>query len=243
MDGLQGKVALVSGGGSGIGEATSKTLAKYGVKVVVADINDESANKVAKEIGNNAIAVKLDVSDESSWNKAIAQTIEQFGSLNVLVNNAGIGSLASVEDESLEGWNRTVAVNQTGVFLGMKVGGKAIKEHGGGSIINVSSIYGLVGSFGQSVAYHATKGAVRLITKNAAIYWAKQGVRVNSIHPGFIETPLLGEIDRAPLVGHTPFGRLGEPQEIANGIAFLASDLSSYMTGSEMVIDGGWTAD
>lgn len=245
MEGLEGKVALVTGGGSGIGEASAKTLAKYGVKLVIGGIDDKKAKKVGDEIrkaGGKAYEVHLDVADEASWEKAVKDTVKKFGKLDVLVNNAGIATDGDVETETKEDWDKLISVNQTGVWLGMKVGGKAIKKNGGGSIINISSIFGLVGGFGSNIAYHASKGAVRLMTKNAAIKWAKEGIRVNSVHPGFIETPLLGDLNRAPLVAFTPMGRLGEPQEVANCVAFLASDLSSYMTGSELVVDGGWTA-
>jgi len=243
MDGLQDKVAIVTGGASGIGEATARTLVSYGVKVVIADVQDEMADKLAAELGDNALAIHLDVASEDSWKTAVATTKEHFGNLHVLVNNAGIGSLANVETETVDGYNKVVSINQTGVWLGMKHGGKAIKDAGGGSIINVSSIFGLVGGFGESIAYHSAKGAVRLMTKNAALHWAKEGIRVNSVHPGFIETPMIAEVDPAPMEAGTPMGRLGTAQEVANGIAFLASDLSSYMTGSELVIDGGWTAN
>ncbi len=245
MEGLESKVALISGGASGIGEASAITLAKYGVKVVIGDVDDKGAKKVGEKIrknGGEAIELHLDVSDEASWEKAVEEAVKTYGGLDILVNNAGIGIGGDVETEAKETWDKLIGVNQTGVWLGMKVGGKAIKKSGGGSIINISSIFGLVGGFGANIAYHASKGAVRLMTKNAAIRWAKEGIRVNSVHPGFIETPLLGELDRAPLVACTPLGRLGDPQEVANCVAFLASDLSSYMTGSELVVDGAWTA-
>lgn len=245
MDGLDGKVAIISGGGSGIGEASAKTLARYGVKVAIGDINDDQAKRVGDEIraaGGKAFEIHMDVSDEASWREVVEKTQKEYGRINILVNNAGIGCNGSVETETKETWDKVIAINQTGVWLGMKACGEAIKVSGGGSIINISSIFGLVGGFGTSIAYHSAKGAVRLMTKNAAIHWATEGVRVNSVHPGFIETPLLGELDRAPLVTCTPMGRLGKPQEVANCVAFLASDLASYVTGSELVVDGAWTA-
>jgi NAD(P)-dependent dehydrogenase (short-subunit alcohol dehydrogenase family) len=212
---------------------------------VIGDIDDKNAKRVGDEIrkaGGEVTELHLDVSDETSWQEAVKATQKKYGGLNIVVNNAGIGIGGDVETETMESWNKLISINQTGVWLGMKTGGKAIKEAGGGSIINISSIFGLVGGFGTSVAYHSSKGAVRLMTKNAAIHWAKEGVRVNSVHPGFVETPLLGDLDRAPLIACTPLGRLADPQEIANCVAFLASDLSSYMTGSELVVDGAWTA-
>ncbi len=245
MDGLKGKIAIISGAGSGIGEASAKVLAGYGVKVVIGDIDDKNAKRVGDEIranGGEAIEVHLDVANEDSWQAALQDAKESYGGLNILVNNAGIGCLGNVETETKEVWDKVISINQTGVWLGMKYAGKLIKETGGGSIINMSSIFGLVGTFGASVAYHSAKGAVRLMSKNAAIHWAKDGIRVNSVHPGFVETPLLGEMDRAPLVACTPLGRLADPKEIANCVAFLASDLSSYVTGSELVVDGAWTA-
>lgn len=245
MEGLKGKIAIVSGAGSGIGEASAKTLAKNGVKVVLGDIDDKKAKRVGDEIranGGEAVEVPLDTADEASWKKALQTIKKKYNSLDILVNNAGIGCMGNVETETKEVWDKVISINQTGVWLGMKIAGKYIRETGGGSVINISSIFGLVGTFGASVAYHSAKGAVRLMTKNAAVHWAKEGVRVNSVHPGFVETPLLGDLDRAPLIACTPMGRLADPQEIANCVTFLASDLSSYMTGSELVVDGAWTA-
>lgn len=247
MDGLAGKVALVTGGGSGIGAATARTLAGYGVKVMVADVNDDGAHSVVEGIvtaGGEAFAIHLDVTNSEEWQEVLNSTKEKFGSLHVLFNNAGIGGAVSgIEEGTLEDWEKVIAVNQTSVWLGMKYGGALIKESGGGSIINTSSIFGIIGGFGSSTPYHASKGAVRLMTKNLALHWAKEGVRVNSVHPGFIDTPILGEADRGQLAGVTPMGRIGQPEEIANAVAFLASDLSSFMTGSEVVVDGGYTAN
>lgn len=247
MNGLVGKVALVTGGGSGIGEATARKLAEYGAKVVVADVNDEGAQRVADAIitaGEQALAVHLDVTNAQDWQEVLATIKNRFEGLHILFNNAGIGgAVTSIEEGTLEDWEKVIAVNQTSVWLGMKYGGALIKESGGGSIINTSSIFGIIGGFGSSTPYHASKGAVRLMTKNLALHWAKEGVRVNSVHPGFIDTPILGDADRDQLAGVTPMGRIGQPEEIANAVAFLASDLSSFMTGSELVVDGGYTAN
>jgi NAD(P)-dependent dehydrogenase (short-subunit alcohol dehydrogenase family) len=154
--------------------------------------------------------------------------------------------MADVEQEERDAWDRVIAINQTGVWLGMKVAGSRMREHGRGSIINVSSIFGAVGGFGGSIAYHASKGAVRLMTKSAALRWATEGVRVNSLHPGFIETPLIAATKGTPMeegiISMTPMGRLGQPEEISGVIAFLAGDDASYMTGSEVYVDGGWIA-
>lgn len=243
---VTGKVALITGGGSGIGAATAKKLSAEGAKVVVADINEENVNKIVEEIksaGGEAVGAVLNVGEETAWEQAIEITKQAFGGLHIVFNNAGIGGApTSVEDETLENWEKVIAVNQTGVMLGMKHGGRLIRDSGGGSIINTSSIFGISGGFGTSVAYHASKGAVRTMTKSAALYWAKQGIRVNSIHPGFVETPILEGIDAEPLTQVTPMGRLGKPEEIADAVLFLASDESSFMTGSELVVDGGFTA-
>ncbi|HEY8731251.1 MAG TPA: SDR family oxidoreductase, partial [Candidatus Limnocylindria bacterium] len=175
-----------------------------------------------------------------------ADVVREFGRLDILVNNAGIGTMADVEQETAEGWDRVIAVNQKGVWLGMKHPVPAMRASGGGSIVNVSSIFGAVGGFGGSIAYHASKGAVRLMTKNAAIRYAKEGIRVNSIHPGFIDTPMIADVKDTPIeqliLQSTPVGRLGRPEEIGDVIAFLSGPKASYMTGSEIYVDGGWTA-
>src|SRR5690606_15317218 len=179
---------------------------------------------------------------EDAWSKVIAEVVDEFGGLDILVNNAGIGDNEPIEVTSKETYDRVIAITQTSVFLGHKAAAAALKASGNGAVVNVSSMFGLVGGFGSSPAYHAAKGAVRLLTKSSALAWAKEGVRVNSIHPGFIETPILGETDRGMLAGTTPMGRVGRPGEIAAGILFLASDEASFMTGAELVIDGGYTA-
>ncbi|MBK5223292.1 MAG: glucose 1-dehydrogenase [Acidimicrobiia bacterium] len=241
---FDGQVALVTGGASGIGKATAVLMAAEGASVVIADVQDDAGAAVAADIeqaGGTAAYVHLDVTDEQGWTDAVASTIERFGGLDILVNNAGIGDTEPLEVTTIDTWNKVVAVTQTSVFLGMKAAGEALKQSGRGSVVNVSSMYGIVGS-GVSPAYHAAKGAVRLLTKTTALGWAKEGVRVNSVHPGYIDTPILGDTDREMLIGATPMGRLGRPEEIASTIAFLASDEAGFATGAEFVIDGGYTA-
>lgn len=178
--------------------------------------------------------------------RVVEKTVAEFGGLHVLVNNAEIGTMPDIGAETRRGWDRLIAINQTGVWLGMKTAAPGIRASGGGSIVNVSSIFGAVGGFGGSIAYHASKGAVRLMTKNAAIRYAKEGIRVNSVHPGFIDTPMIEQVKGTPveqaILANTPMGRLGTPAEIGAVIAFLASDTASYMTSSEVYVDGGWTA-
>ncbi len=241
---FDGRVALVTGGASGIGKATATRIAAEGGSVVIADVQDEAGTAVVAEIeqtGGAAAFVHLDVTDEQNWTDAVASILDKFGGLDILVNNAGIGDTEPLEVTTIDTWNKVVAVTQTSVFLGMKAAAEALKQSGHGSVVNISSMYGIVGS-GVSPAYHAAKGAVRLLTKTTALGWAKDGVRVNSVHPGYIDTPILGDTDRDMLVGATPMGRLGQPEEIAAMITFLASDDASFATGAEFVIDGGYTA-
>ena len=246
---LFGKVAIVTGGAQGIGAATAEAMAAAGAAIVVADILDEEGERMAshlRDIGYTARYEHLDVSEEANWAHVVEKTVAELGGLHVLVNNAGIGTMSDVETETREGWDRLIAINQTGVWLGMKMAAPRMRASGGGSIVNVSSIFGAVGGFGGSIAYHASKGAVRLMTKNAAIRYAKEGIRVNSVHPGFIDTPMIEQVKNTPveqaILANTPMGRLGTPAEIGAVIAFLASDAASYMTGSEIYVDGGWTA-
>ena len=244
MTRFEGRVAVVTGGASGIGKATAKRIAAEGGSVVVADLQDDAGRAVVEEIegsGGKALYVHLNVTDEQGWADAVAKTVETFGGLDILVNNAGIGDTEPIEVTTIDTWNKVVAVTQTSVFLGMKAAGEALKKSGRGSVVNISSMYGIVGS-GVSPAYHAAKGAVRLLTKTVALGWAKDGVRVNSVHPGYIDTPILGDTDRDMLTGATPMGRLGQPEEIAAMITFLASDDASFATGAEFVVDGGHTA-
>ncbi|MGW2284348.1 SDR family NAD(P)-dependent oxidoreductase [Streptomyces phaeochromogenes] len=244
---LAGKVALVTGATGGIGEAVVRRLTAEGAAVVVTDVDADRCAKLAEEVGGGALGLALDVTDESAWEAVVTRATAELGGLSVLVNNAGIAAMGTVETETQETWDQVIGVTQTGVWLGMKHGGPAIERSGGGSIVNVASIFGTVGGFGAQFSYHAAKGAVRLMTKNAALHWAKRGVRVNSLHPGFIETPRSRELWRdtprlAAMLDGTPLGRLGTPEEVAATIAFLASDDASFMTGSELYVDGGWTA-
>lgn len=249
MKRLEGRVALVTGAASGIGAATAHRLAAEGAAVMVTDIQDDAGELVAKDVvdhGGRASYVHHDVSSEEDWINAIARTVETYGRLDVLVNNAGAGDLAAIEEVSLEDWAQTIGIDQTGVFLGMKCAADALKQSGHGSVINISSIFGTSGGFGTSPAYHAAKGAVRTLTKNVALHWALEGVRVNSIHPGFIATPILDqakgtEFEQA-MLDLTPMARLGQPEEIAAGVAYLASDDAAFVTGIELYIDGGFTA-
>ena len=244
---FDGHTVLVTGATGGLGSQICRRVADEGGRLVVTDLDLGPCQALARRLpGDGHLPLALDVADESSW-QSVLGTVSEAGGLHALVNNAAIGSLADVETETVERWNRLVAVDQTGVWLGMKHAGPAIERSGGGSIVNMCSILGTVGGLGNSVAYAAAKGAVRTMTKNAALHWAPRGVRVNSLHPGFIGTEQLlerfegSERHREMLAG-TPMGRLGTAHEIAAVVAFLASDDASFMTGSEVYADGGWTA-
>lgn len=255
MKRVQDKVAIVTGGAVGIGRAICLTLAKEGAKVAVTDLQDEAGRKVVEEIteaGGTAEYWHLDVSGEPEVKKVFAKILDRFGSIDVLVNNAGIsGTTKPTHEITEEEWDQVMTVNVKGVFLCTKHALSVMRETGGGSIINLSSIYGLVGA-PDLPAYHASKGAVRLMSKTDALLYAKDKIRVNSVHPGFIWTPLVEELGtrsdegvekfRKQLDSLHPIGHVGEPEDIAWGIVYLASDESKFVTGSELVIDGGYTA-
>lgn len=247
---LDGKVALISGGARGMGAAEARLFARESAKVAIADVLEQEGRQLEAQInetGGQAVFIHLDVTSEAQWQKAIQATVARFGKLNVLVNNAGIGTYGKVEDKKVEEWDRVMAVNATGVFLGTKHAIPEMRKSGGGSIINISSQLGMVAMETVSPEYHASKGSVRIFTKAAAIQYAKDNIRVNSVHPGPILTPMTeNTVADAELykrfLARIPMGRYGRPEEVANGVLFLASEESSYMTGSELVIDGGWTA-
>ena len=253
---LEGKVALISGAAAGVqgelmgfGGAAARLFSQEGAKVVLTDIKDEQGQKTANEIGEaggEALYLHLDVTSEVEWIKVIAETVSRFGRLDVLVNNAGSAARYTVEDTTEEVWDSQMDVHAKGVFLGTKHAIPEMRKVGGGSIINVSSIYGIMGSE-SGTAYHAAKGAIRLFTKSAAIQYAKENIRVNSVHPGYALTPLTQRGYQDPeyfesIRSRIPMGRVGTASDIAYGMLYLASDESSFVTGSELVIDGGTTA-
>ncbi len=257
MNRLDGKVAFLSGAARGIGGATAKLMASAGAKVAIGDVLDERGRQTAKEIGDSAIYVHLDVTSEASWAAAMDATVEKFGKIDVLVNNAGIFNGKGVEEASLDDWHKLVAVNLTGVVLGTRAALPHLKKTKG-NIVNLASIAGLVGSQLDPL-YSLTKGGVTLFTKSTALEFGRKGygIRVNSIHPGLIETDMgektfvmraqqQGTNDtekaRQATLGLHPIGRLGVADDIAKGIVFLASDDASFMTGAGLVVDGGWTA-
>lgn len=247
MGRLDTKVALVSGGASGIGAAHVRVFAREGAKVVLGDVQRDLGEQVAAEVrqsGADALFVELDVTSEASWTAAVAAAVARYGKLTTLINNAGIFHPGGVEAETLEGWQQMIAVNQTGVWLGMRAGIPELVKGGGGAVVNISSLYGLIGSPGN-IAYHATKAAVRLMTKSAALEYVQRGVRVNAILPGQIETPILGNLtpeQDAAIKAAIPMGRIGRPEDVARTSLFLCSDDAAYITGVELPVDGGWSA-
>lgn len=251
MGRLDGKVALISGGARGQGAAEATLMVQEGAKVVFGDILDADGMRVEaeiRELGGEATYVHLDVTEEDDWIKAVELTEGRYGKLNILVNNAGISiGTRGLEDTTVEDWDRIMDINAKGVFLGTKHALSAMRRAGGGSIVNISSTAGIVG-IGRSGAYNASKGAVRLLTKSTAIQYAKDNIRCNSVHPGPINTPFLQELLDNPALlearlRRVPLGRLGTTADISYGVLYLASDESSFVTGSELVIDGGTTAE
>ena len=246
---LKDKVAFISGGARGIGAAIAKLFAMEGAKVVIGDVLEEEGRKTETEInetGGESLFLRMDVTSEDEWQQAVASTLARFGKLDVLVNNAGIGDTGKVEDTTVEAWDRVMDVNAKGVFLGTKAAIPELRRSGSGSIINISSQVGLGGTETASPQYQASKGAVRMLTKATAIQYADDRIRVNSVHPGPIITPMLeasddGEMDKI-LLSRIPLKKYGEPDNVAFAVLLLASDESCFMTGSEMVIDGGYTA-
>jgi cyclopentanol dehydrogenase len=255
---LSGKVALITGAATGvknelmgIGGAAAWLFAREGARLALGDVNEESGRKTAaqlRESGADAIFLRLDVTVEEDWTAAVKATASAFGGLDILVNNAGMGRSPLIEETTVESWDQDMAVNARGTFLGTKHAVPEIRKRGGGSIINISSIAGLVGLSGQSSgSYAASKGAVRLLTKATAVQYARDGIRCNSIHPGFIDTPMTERSlsipeNRDSRIERTPLSRIGTTDDIAYGVLYLASDESSFVTGSELVIDGGYTA-
>ena len=245
---LNNKVAILSGGAGGVGAAQAKLFSQEGAKIVIGDMDEVAGNELAHEINKNsghAIFIRLDVLEEKNWREIVDASLTHFGKIDILVNNAGILRTEGIIETSTDTWNLVIDVNTKGTFLGIKHVIPTLRQNGSGSIINLSSGAGLVGS-PRSAAYHASKGAVRILTKSAAIQYAHENIRINSIHPGPINTQMLQANLRAPEGGYSPsdipLGRYGHPDEIAYGALYLASDEANYVTGSELVIDGGRTA-
>lgn len=246
-DRLAGKIALISGGASGLGEAQAILYAREGAAVLIGDIQSEKARAVVTAIeseGGAAAFIHLDVTDTKSWDSAVADAVARFGGLTTLVNNAGIFHAGGIVDESKDGWDRMIAINQTGVFLGMKAAAPALLASGNAAIVNVSSLYGLIGS-PSAISYHASKAAVRIMGKAGALEFAKRGIRVNTIFPGQIKTPILGDIspeqDQA-IKASIPMGIVGDPMDVAYASLYLASDEAKYVSGAELWVDGAWYA-
>jgi 3(or 17)beta-hydroxysteroid dehydrogenase len=247
---LSGKVALVSGGASGMGQSEATIFAREGAKVIVADVLEAEGKQVADKIvsgGGQARFVKLDVTSETEWDAAVKAAVSAFGKLDVLVNNAGISGTYDPDMLSSAAWDKVMSVNAKGVFLGMKSAIPVMKKAGGGAIVNISSISGFVGQDGVHMAYNASKGAVRIMTKTAAVQFAGDGIRVNSVHPGFMPPMRTSKTSadptwRAKMLGAVPMKREGRVEEVAHAVLFLASDEASYITGTELVVDGGYLA-
>lgn len=243
MNALAGKVALITGGAKGQGAAEAALFVQAGAQVIITDVDTELGQATAKKLGASCVFMPQDVAQEADWLRVVADVQTRFGKIDVLVNNAGIFRVVSLEETTVDVWNQLVAINQTGTFLGIRSVAPIMKAAGSGSIINISSIAGLVGAR-QAAAYGATKWAVRGLTKSAAVAYAPFGVRVNSVHPGLIDTEMMDEFKSAlpDLEARVPFGRLGTVNEVAKLVLFLASDESKYCTGHEFVVDGAMTA-
>jgi NAD(P)-dependent dehydrogenase (short-subunit alcohol dehydrogenase family) len=233
-----------------MGASEARLFAREGARVVIGDILDVEGRSIEAEIkkeGHDALYLHLDVTDEGDWDRAVSRTVERFGKLDILVNNAGVGGGSRIEDTTVKEWDHVMDVNAKGVFLGTRAAIPAMRRAGGGSIINISSQLGLVGTEDSTPQYTASKGAVRLLTKTTALQYAKEGIRVNSVHPGPIVTPMTERRRADPatyqrMLSRIPLGRYGEADDVAYAVLYLASDESAFVTGSELVIDGGWTA-
>ena len=246
---LEGKVAIISGASGGMGAEEARLFAREGASVVIADIIDDDGEAVARQIedsGGEATYIHTDVTSAESWDACVQATLDKYGKVDILVNNAGISSGSHEDPLDIDGWTRIMDVNSTGVYLGTRAVIPAMREAGGGSIVNISSIMGFVGGEGGHPAYHASKGAVRIFTKATAVRYGPEGIRANSIHPGFMPPMRTSNFrsndERQALIDLTPLRRTGETIEVANGVLFLASDEASFVTGTELVIDGGFIA-
>jgi NAD(P)-dependent dehydrogenase (short-subunit alcohol dehydrogenase family) len=246
---LPGKVAIITGGAHGMGAEETRLFAREGAKVVVADVLEDEGKTLEAEINQTdaeAMYMRTDVTSETDWKRLVEATVARFGKLDILVNNAGLSSTSEADPMDTEGWRRIMEVNTTGVFLGTKYAIPAMRQTGGGSIVNISSIMGFVGGEAGHPAYHASKGAVRIFTKAIAVKYGPHGIRANSVHPGFMP-PMRSARPRDDaslqrLIDWTPLRRAGKPIEVAYGVLFLASDEASFITGTELVVDGGFIA-
>ncbi len=247
---LEGKVAIITGGANGMGAEECRMFAREGAKVIIADILEDAGRQVEAEIveaGGDAVFVRLDVTSESDWQAAVDAAVARYGKLDVLVNNAGISGTHNPDPLSTTGWDNFMDINAKGVFLGMKYAIPQMQAAGGGSIVNISSISGIVGQAPIHMGYNASKGAVRIVTKSAAVQFASDGIRVNSVHPGVMPPMQSSSATRDPemrrgMVDNVPMRRRGRTEEVGYAVLFLASDEASYITGAELVVDGGYTA-
>ena len=244
---LENKVAIISGGSRGMGAFEAALFVQEGAKVIIGDVRDEEGRDLAKHIGSNAVYMHLDVTSERDWEAVVKEATDRYGKLDILVNNAGVSARGTIEETSVDDWDRVMGINSKGVLLGTRAAIPDMRKSGGGSIINISSQLGLVGMAESSPQYQSSKGAVRIFTKSAAIQYAPEGIRVNSVHPGPIVTPMTearrsDSVVQQVMVSRIPLGRYGESKDVAYGVLYLASDEASFVTGSELVIDGGWTA-